>query len=386
VIPKRSPRVVIIQWYIPQYRESFYEGLRCDLAKHGVELVLGYGTPPGIQADRSDALDLPWATPLLTKTVRLGGRTIEWRRLGSLCDDADLIIVEQAIKNIETYPLLLKSALGGARVAMWGHGRTYTKRSSKAAIIMKRQLTRRAHWFFAYTQGGARAVIDAGFPVTRVTVVQNATDTRRLVDARLRLSAGTVDAFRQRHGISASRVGVFLGGLDSSKRLPFLFEACNRMRRHSGDFQLVIAGAGPEESLVRSAVADGWVKYVGPMFGDERALLGAVGDILMMPGRVGLAVLDAFALGLPIVTTEWPFHAPEFEYVEHGHNGWITINALDAFCDGVLHVLSDEDLLASLKRGATGDAERYTMDEMVHRFSIGIREAVGARESWADKD
>jgi glycosyltransferase involved in cell wall biosynthesis len=377
--PPRPRRVVIIQWYVPRYRTAFYNDLREALAAVGIELSLGYGKPAGDQARRGDAVDLPWATPLVSRNYRLGHRTIEKRRLGTICRDADLVIVEQALKNLESYPLLAKAAFGGPRVAMWGHGRTYTKPQARALESLKQRLTRRADWFFAYTEAGAQHLGRSGYPIDRLTVLQNASDTRSLRAARDRLPDGEVAAFRRVHGITGTNIGLFVGGLDESKRLPFLLDAGHAISARVPGFQLVIVGDGPERSFIESAARDtSWLRYLGPLFGDERAALGLVGDVLLMPGRVGLAVLDAFALGLPVVTTRWPFHAPEFEYLEHGRNGWITDDDAAAFSGGVVDVLENKALLQSLKREASADADRYTIEEMVQRFVDGIQRAMDA--------
>jgi L-malate glycosyltransferase len=39
---------------------------------------------------------------------------------------------------------------------------------------------------------------------------------------------------------------------------------------------------------------------------------------MLMPGLVGLAVLDAFADGIPRVTTVIEYHSPEIEYLVPG--------------------------------------------------------------------
>ena len=42
-----------------------------------------------------------------------------------------------------------------------------------------------------------------------------------------------------------------------------------------------------------------------------------------MPGRVHLAVLDAFAARAPMVTIESPRHSPEIEYLVSGRNALV---------------------------------------------------------------
>ena len=36
---------------------------------------------------------------------------------------------------------------------------------------------------------------------------------------------------------------------------------------------------------------------------------------MWIPGRVGLVAVDALAMGLPVHTTRYPYHAPEIEFL-----------------------------------------------------------------------
>ena len=92
-------------------------------------------------------------------------------------------------------PLLLRQAAGrGPKVAMWDHGRTYTWPQSRFEQSLKFALTRRACWFFAYTDGGARAVTagkgpDWGLSLATPVIVKyrdSRTDTRTELEAWIR--------------------------------------------------------------------------------------------------------------------------------------------------------------------------------------------------------
>ena len=41
----------------------------------------------------------------------------------------------------------------------------------------------------------------------------------------------------------------------------------------------------------------------------------------LLPGAVGLGVLDSFAFDVPLVTVDLPYHGPEIDYVRDGENG-----------------------------------------------------------------
>ena len=67
-----------------------------------------------------------------------------------------------------------------------------------------------------------------------------------------------------------------------------------------------------------------WAHYVGPLFGQARVPYFLLADVFLMPGAIGLAVLDCFALQLPMLTTTFRYHGPERAYVIDQVNGIVT--------------------------------------------------------------
>jgi len=119
----------------------------------------------------------------------------------------------------------------------------------------------------------------------------------------------------------------------------------------------------------------------GPKFGREKAELLAISDVFLLPGRVGLAVLDAFAAGLPMLTSRIPFHGPEIEYLEEGVNGLMTDPQPEAYAAVVSSVLSVDGDLNRLRTGAKASAEKYSIEKMVANFRTGIGLALGSQPS-----
>lgn len=76
--------------------------------------------------------------------------------------------------------------------------------------------------------------------------------------------------------------------------------------------------------------------------------------VFLMPGLVGLAILDAGAAGLPLVTTDYPWHSPEIAYLDPGVNGLPIRLWRDpgAYVDAVAGLLADSAWLASMRAEA----------------------------------
>ena len=93
-----------------------------------------------------------------------------------------------------------------------------------------------------------------------------------------------------------------------------------------------------------------------------------------MPGLVGLGVLDSFAYGTPMVTTDVPYHSPEIDYLKDGVNGIIVNEAedVDAYADAVARILTDEVWRTHLQAGAVEALQTYTIEAMAQRFADGV--------------
>ncbi|MBN0048823.1 glycosyltransferase family 4 protein [Streptomyces actuosus] len=388
------PRITIVQPCIPPYRLPFFRRLAADLHEQlGAELTVAYGSRPYVSRADGDAegRDVEGAVPLVERSWRIGGLPVRLRRLGDLPRRSDVVIVEQALQNLETYYLLAKRWLDAARgrsgpaVGMWGLGRNY-KQVPFPMESAKRLLTRQASWFFAYTLGGARHVAGHGFPPGRITVVRNATDTTALVAARNAVTDQQVRTFAEHHHLVPERTALYLGGLHATKRIPFLLEAAAHIVRRMPDFRLLVVGDGPYRPVVEAAAARGdGVVHLGAVHDERRALFGAVSQLMLVPGTVGLCAVDSFALGTPVVTTDWHWRSAEFEYLQHGRNALVVSGDPQQYARVVLQTLSDPQRVAQLQQGCASDAHRYTVEQMSARFTQGVAGLLDLHTSTASR-
>jgi glycosyltransferase involved in cell wall biosynthesis len=372
----------MVQGWIPKYREGFHAGLRDALDERGIDLTLVYGPPVGEAAAKDATLEIPWAHRVDHRLFTFGSRTLMWQPCMTLVRGADLVICDQASARLNNYAFLARQLLGREPFALWGHGRNFqTDRASKPGEILKRWMSRRAHWWFAYNELSAGVVAELGFPAARITDVQNAIDTRPLIAARDAANAASLDALRQRLGIRGEHVGVYLGGMYAEKRLDYLLESLDLVRAQVPDFEAIFIGTGPDAHLVEAASRRyDWIHQAGQQFDEDKARHVLLGQALLMPGLVGLAIIDSFALGVPLVTVADSRHSPEIDYLADGGNG-LMLPAGSSPADyaaAVTRVLTDPAVRGRLVEGCLRSAERYTMDEMVRRFAEGVERALSA--------
>jgi glycosyltransferase involved in cell wall biosynthesis len=204
--------------------------------------------------------------------------------------------------------------------------------------------------------------------------------TRDRADIQGTPEHAAVAALRERHRLQPGRTALYVGGLDAPKRIPFLLQCARRVAAGLPGFKLLVAGDGVDRPLVEAVAGapDSPVVALGHRAGQDVALLGAVSDVMLMPGRVGLCAVDSFALRTPIVTTDWPWHAPEFEYLEHGRNAVVSRDDPQAYAVAVQQVLNDRSHLESLREACRKDAADYTADGMAERFCGGLLHILGS--------
>lgn len=376
------PKVLVVQRRLTHYRVPLFNRMRETLAAAGVELAVAYGNPTREEFVKADSGQLPWGVHIPTR-YWLGGRLC-WQNALPAARHADLVVVTQENRLLFNY--LWALVRGDRKWAFWGHGRNFqTDSSTGFRERFKRWLSTRVDWWFAYTARSQEVILESGYPGERITVLNNAIDTGRLAAELENIGADDLEQARQAFGIGPGRVCLSLASLHADKRLDFLFEAAQRIRARVPDFRLVLVGDGPQREFVARTVAayPDWMTWLGARTGREKALVLAMSELLLSPGSLGLAVLDSFVAGVPIVKTMGQRDGPESVYMQSGVNGLMTDGNMDAYVNGVVGLLSDPAAMDSLRRGCKASARHYSIENMAERFSQGILDCLAGVEGGA---
>jgi len=370
-------RVSFVSLALPHYRRRFHELTRELLASKQIRYDLIYSDPLPGYLSQNDAVDLPWAIKVKSYRYRVGSNPVYWQSAMRAAAGSDLIIVPQEGRLLFNYWCHFKRNFG-SRMAYFGHGRNFQGPVDSLEARFKAFWSKRVDWWFAYTDQTRRIVTERGFPADRVTVFNNSIDTSEIRRIASEFGEDKIDRLRAKFGVSTSRIGVYVGRLYDLKRIDFLIDAAIEIRRRVPDFTLIVAGGGDESERVRAAAqANPWLIYLGPQYGREIVEVLRLGRVCLMPGAVGLSVLDCAAAGIPMVTTTYPFHGPEIAYLESNRSGLIVQHwrDLNAYVDAVISVLNDDDLHHKLAAGALQIGETYTIEKMAERFSEGVIKA-----------
>jgi glycosyltransferase involved in cell wall biosynthesis len=378
---KSKPRVVIVERQLLQYRVGFYNYLRARLEEEGIELQLLIGTGTPEEEKKMDQVTLDWTIQLPTRYF-LGSRVC-WQPFGSYARDADLVIVMHENKII--YNLWLLTFGRPKRLAFWGHGKNMQSNNPDGLKErFKRWTVNKVDWWFAYTESSAELVTNAGFPRECTTVVENAIDTEEMTTFCKQVTSAVCQRKRAELKLGDGPIALYLGSLYKEKRLDFLLDAAYRIREKIPNFQLLVVGAGPDQEIIENAAAQhSWIHYLGPLQDKNKAVALVLADVMLNPGLVGLGILDSFASGTPMFTTDCGLHSPEISYMTPGKNGVITRDDVNDYADTVVSVLQQPEAIARLSRGALSSAPRYTVENMAERILNGICSCLSAPQTMA---
>ena len=88
------------------------------------------------------------------------------------------------------------------------------------------------------------------------------------------------------------------------------------------------------------------------------------------------ALMEAMALGLPVVATDCPTGGPR-QLIQNGENGLLVENQNEAaLADAVLKILSDENLSQKLSKNARKITEEYSKEKICAQWSSYILKVI----------
>jgi glycosyltransferase involved in cell wall biosynthesis len=338
----------------------------------------------------------PDATPELSKNLSdrvipmrgtrwpFGRRQVAW--LGGtwriLAGDSQVIICQETVNNLSIWVFALLHRLFGKKLILhgWGYRADDNASSLSARLrsLARRLLMRTADAMLAYTDRGRLAAVDMGVPPDRTFVSRNTLDTARLSEIEAAIDQNEIRDLRSTLGPTGASVLLFVGRLQSVKRVDVLIEAFGLLRRGGHSCSLIVIGDGPDRPRLEKLAAQlSDVQFLGPIYGErELAPFFLASDLLVVPGRIGLTCVHAFSHGLPVVTASDSVmpQTPEYDFIEDGRNG-VIVDTLSAasFSAAIASVVSNRNEHEHLKEGARRSAAELTIDQMVEGFLSAIR-------------
>lgn len=218
----------------------------------------------------------------------------------------------------------------------------------------------------AYSAQGAREYAAAGFDRRRIFVAPNAAAPRPTSPPPERpIDKPASDA-----------TVLFVGRLQSRKRVELLIRACARLPRELQP-RLLVVGDGPERGALENLAANEYprAQFLGARHGEELKPVFAQADLFILPGTGGLAVQQAMAHALPVIVAEADGTQQDLVRDE---NGWVVPPGdLAALETCLREALSD---LPRLRRMGAASyrvvADEINIENMVAVFARAVEAAL----------
>lgn len=233
--------------------------------------------------------------------------------------------------------------------AGYGH---VAKRAALGALT--RWLCRRADLVRCASHHLMRAAVSAGIPEAKLRVVGTRVDSQVFDPDVWRVQR---EHSREGRGWEHRIVVGYVGGLHSLKRVDVFLEAVARARHAVPQIQAVVIGAGPEAPALRRLTADlgigDIVDFIGRVEHSKVPSYLATFDVFAFPSMsegMPRAVLEAMAMGLPVVATDIPAHR---EVIEDGRTGLLVApGRVDDLAAGLIALAGDQGRREGLGRAA----------------------------------
>lgn len=182
------------------------------------------------------------------------------------------------------------------------------------------------------------------------------------------------DEFRRKHQIDKSRPTlVHVGRIAHEKNIGFLIRMLDRVKQQIPDILLIIAGEGPALKHIKNQVAQlqlvGNTLFVGYLSRNKELLdCYAAGNAFVFASKTetqGLVLLEAMALGTPVVSTAY---LGTRDILQHKQGALIAEDNLEDFSNKVITLLSDTDLNHELSNTAKHYAAKWSASNLSERL------------------
>ena len=345
--------LLLHQGFVQHYRVSVYNYLAKYLLPHNYELTV---------ASSAIENNCPHKVLFNFHAAELSlGRLLRY----IIENKPDAVIFFVNLKNPYLFPLMFLCKIKKIKIIYWGHGRDQSDKHSK----FKNSL-----YWLEHTLSDSIVLYASHL---RHYISDKNREKIFIANNTLNLTAHEYSVIDKAQilnsfGICTKRNILFVGRLQKRKKLDTLLRAHSLIGKN--DVGLVIVG--PVEDADISVNGYKNVYKLGPIYGDSLfELMGAM-DVYCMPGWVGLSIVDAFFMGLPLVTQEGD-HPPEISYLINEENGYLLPKGDVALMASVLeNILFDDALRERMSQAARRMyRDNAHIDRMCEGFHMALNHA-----------
>jgi glycosyltransferase involved in cell wall biosynthesis len=326
-LTRASLRIGILQKRLQPFRIPVFRRLA---ARPGVELRILTGENFA-SSSTAELLDIR-----VLRTMEAGfagGRAILHPGVVKHIHSLDVLVVEGSLRILTSILVVATRRLHGVPVVWWTSlhepkvGRVSVPSGVKLLVL--KAILKRADAVACYSSVATAELRNGGYVENhQLFLAPNVldTDVLRAAEEPWIRAPSTLAEFKRKRSFQGRAVVLFVGTLTAKKRLSDLLIAFSSLRRDESSLRpmLAIVGDGPEraklERLAQTLAPSDDIRFFGeikdvdaicPYFLSSR--------VLALPGAGGLALYQALAHGLPVVTSS--ADGTEDDLVQEGVNG-----------------------------------------------------------------
>ena len=347
--------VLVLQEVVPPYRVPFFRSLADELGSRDLDFrVVSSSVLPKV-----DELGFPHQRVLPSR----------WglSALGTIYRERPVVLIlphSPQFAPIAITTRLLQSR--GRKQLFWGMGlaRRYGGASERdrhpAAEAVRQLMLSTCDHYLSYTEISTTNLINGGYDAARITTLNNAVEA---------LATAEQAMVAQRVALQV----LFVASLVEDKEPLAAVAIVDRLRLLAPGASLHIVGDGPLRPQCEQA-SNGreWVHYHGAQRGKVLRELALASDIAIIPGRVGLAVLEMASAGLPMATFAVSRHGAEIAYLKDGINGLFLSTDINTAAKELGTLLTDRPAIERMRHEALSMASKYTIRRMAVNFADGV--------------
>ncbi|MFY0593579.1 glycosyltransferase family 4 protein [Roseivirga sp.] len=316
--------IVVVLPVLPHYRIDLLTLLSKELNNKDIKLTVVSGTNAGKKSVK-EIENTPFEL-IKNKTsgVTVSKFEIQWQTgliRSILKIKADKVVILYHAGKINHNILLLSLQLRKIPYVLWGSGSG--DRRTDLSTLQRKMKSLFKHLFIknssAYLTYGTRFKEQLqlqGYPKERIFVAQNTINVEQIYK-ELKSNKTSNDGNKLRF--------LFVGVIFANKRLDTAIKAFGKLASQGFQFKFDIVGNGEiiaelKELATEEGVSE-MVEFHGPKYADDLAAFFQSADVFILPGTGGLAINEAMAYSLPVITT--PGDGTAYDLVQENENGFI---------------------------------------------------------------
>lgn len=322
-------RVVLVLPVLPHYRIDFVNKLSKKLANNDYELKVVAGSNIGEKLIKEIKKLNVHHVKSETIGFKLLGFEIQWQKrlFQEVLDykpDKVVFLYHAGKINYNLLALLLTYKKIPFTIWTSGSGDNKNIRNElsnlqlKLKWLFKKFIYNKAHNFISYSNHYASKLVEMGYDRSNIFVANNTINIERIVKKQKK------DKIDIKTNNKKIKHFLFVGALTPQKKLDKAIHVFNKLVNEGNlNFYFNIVGQGNEfqnlKNIIHELDLQEYVILHGAKYGEELEEIFLKNDVFLLPGTGGLAVNEAMAYGLPIIST--PGDGTGYDIIEDEFNG-----------------------------------------------------------------